>query len=73
MKAFDVTNEGVRAACSAFLEKDAPDHKKALTVMYALGVNVKLANASGACSAAAEKTSPREYRKAFFENVWNQQ
>lgn len=71
MKAFDVSNEGVRAACNAFLAKPLPNQQKALTVIYAQGITVRMANASGACSSIPENKSPSEFRKAFFENVWS--
>ena len=74
MKAFDVSNEGVRAACHALLEK--PEHanqQKGLAIMYAVGINIKMADARGACMATPEKLAPQEYKKAFLENVWDQQ
>lgn len=70
MKAFDVSNEGVRAACSALLTKPLPNQQKALVVMYGQGVKVKMANASGACISIPENTPPTEFRKTFLENVW---
>jgi len=73
MKAFEVSNEGVRAACNALEAKPLPNQQKALVVMYAQGVNIKMANASGACSGIPEKSAPSEFRKAFFENVWSNQ
>jgi hypothetical protein len=72
MKAFPVTNEGVRAACTAFLAPIDATHKVGITVMYAQGLSVKMSNAAAACVATPEKLSPSEYRKEFFENVWNQ-
>lgn len=72
MKAFDVSDSGIRAACNELLkDPETTTSKKALTIMYADGLKLQMSNASAACMTTPEKTNPVEYRKAFLENVWS--
>ena len=69
MKAFEVTDNGVRAACSALLSPLDVKHRKVLAIVYAQGVSVKMSNAGGACMSTPEKSNPTEYREAFLQNI----
>ena len=68
MRPFATTEVGIHAACDALLAPGIPENKKVLVVMYAKGLNIKLAPVSGAC-VAPEKSNPTEFRETFLENV----
>lgn len=70
MKGFDVSESGVRQACNElFSTPFTSTNKKALMVMYANGLNLKLDDAGGSCIATPEKLNPAEFKKAFLENL----
>ena len=68
MMPFDLSDQGVRAACHELFVKEASNRKRALMIVYANGLNVKISDASGACMSIPENQIPT--RKAFLENVW---
>jgi hypothetical protein len=70
MKGFEVSDVGVRQACNELFKSPFTlTNKKALMVMYANGLDLKLGDAAGSCMATPEKLNPVEFRKAFLENL----
>lgn len=69
MKPFNVTTAGIQSACKEFLVPEDATHKRALVIMYATGLNIRVSNAADACIATSEKLPPAAYRKTFFENL----
>ena len=70
MKGFEMSDAGVRVAChELFLTPFTVTDKKALVMMYANGLDLKMGDAGSACMATPEKLNPTEFKKAFLENL----
>lgn len=70
MKGFDVSETGVRAACNELFKKPfTAIDKKALMIIYANGLDLRLGDAGNSCLATPEKLNPAEFKETFLEHL----